>query len=236
MKIKNLFFCLASIFLLVACKQEPEIKFDKPKKQVLKKPQKIEKKKGSLYSVRGPSLFADKKDLQIGDIIQVRISESLSSNTNTKRELSANRNSSLGGGAVSQMNASIPLSSPTQKISDKINAYTGINFQTKSNSSNNGEVKTKLSENFSTKVSAIIEDVYANGNYYIKGFKEILIDGQKQSLTLSGVIRPYDISSDNAISSSQIANLKILYKKDGEEQNVMHTPWGLKVIKMFWPF
>lgn len=66
----------------------------------------------------------------------------------------------------------------------------------------------------------------------------MLIDGQKQSLTLTGgVIRPYDITADNAISSSQIANLKILYRKDGEEQDVLHVPWGgLKVIQMFWPF
>ena len=53
---------------------------------------------------------------------------------------------------------------------------------------------------------------------------------------LTGVIRPYDITSDNAVSSSQIANLKILYRKDGEEQNVLHVPWGLKIIQMFWPF
>ena len=42
-----------------------------------------------------------------------------------------------------------------------------------------------------------------NGNYYIKGKKEMLIEGQKQEIIISGVIRPYDISSDNSINSSQ---------------------------------
>lgn len=236
MRVKSLILLALVAFLFAGCTQEPEIEFKKPKMQVPKKPEPVKRNKGSLYSLRGPSLFADKKDLQIGDLIQVKISESLSSDTNNKRELSTDRNNSLGGGLISQMNAANPLSTTTQKYADKFNSYAGVNFETKSTSANSGEVKTKLSETFSTNVSAIIENVYQNGNYYIKGFKELLIDGQKQSLTITGVIRPYDISSDNSISSSQIANLKILYKKDGEEQDVMHTPWGLKIIQMFWPF
>ncbi|PLY06483.1 MAG: flagellar biosynthesis protein FlgH [Arcobacter sp.] len=236
MKINNYLLVLIIPFLFNACVNEPEIKFEKPQTQVPKPLPVVKKNKGSLYSLKGPSLFADKKDLQVGDIIQVKISESLSSNTNNKREVSADRTNSLGGGLISQMNTATPLSGTVQKYTDKFNANAGISFDTNSTTANNGEVKTKLSETFSTNVSAIIEETYQNGNYYIKGVKEMLIDGQKQSLALTGVIRPYDITSDNSISSSQIANLKILYMKDGEEQDVMHTPWGLKIIQMFWPF
>ena len=64
----------------------------------------------------------------------------------------------------------------------------------------------------------------------------MLIDGQKQSLTLTGVIRPYDITADNSVTSAQIANMKLLYKKDGEEQDVMHVPWGTRILQLFWPF
>ena len=64
----------------------------------------------------------------------------------------------------------------------------------------------------------------------------MLIDEQKQEIIIAGVIRPYDISPENSILSSQIANLKVLYKKDGEEQDVMHEKWGSKLLKMLWPF
>ncbi len=229
---KNRYILILVPFLFVGCSQEPEIEFKKPKVQVPKQAPIVRKNKGSLYAVKGPSLFADKKDLQIGDIIQVKISESLSSNTNNKREVGASRKNSLGGG-VSTAGTTGGIAS---KIADKLNPITNLGFSSETTSQNDGEVKTKLSETFSTNVSAIIEETYQNGNYFIKGKKEMLIDGQKQSLTLTGVIRPYDITSDNAISSSQIANLKILYEKDGEEQDVMHVPWGLKVIQMFWPF
>ncbi len=232
---KNSLLLLCIIFLFNACVNEQNLEFKKPELQVPKPVPVVKKKKGSLYSVKGPSLFSDKKDLQIGDIIQVEISETLSSSTNNKRELSADRDTSLGGGLLTPTTGNI-LGGTAQGVANSVNSLFGVDFGTKSSSSNTGQVKASLSEDLSTNVSAIIEETYQNGNYFIKGFKELLIDGQKQSLMLTGVIRPYDITSDNAVSSSQIANLKILYRKDGEEQNVLHVPWGLKIIQMFWPF
>ena len=235
MKISKYFLFLIFPFFFTACVKEPEIEFKKPPQQIPKPQPVVKRNKGSLYSLKGPSLFADKKDLQVGDLIQVEISESMSSSTNNKREVSADRTNSLGGGLLSGTNGNV-LSGVTNSIANKANPLLGVDFGTTSSTANNGEVKTALSEDFTTTVSAIIEETYQNGNYFIKGFKELLIDGQKQSLMITGVIRPYDITSDNSISSSQIANLKIMYTKDGEEQDVMHVPWGLKIIQKFWPF
>ncbi|WP_320035187.1 flagellar basal body L-ring protein FlgH [Halarcobacter sp.] len=232
MQIKYIFLSLIP-FLFIGCvTQNPDIEFTKPKEQIPKEQPVFRKNKGSLYSIKGPSLFADKKDLQVGDILQVEIDESLSSNTNNKRETSSDRTNSFGGG-VARAGTEGGFA---EKLANKLNPITDIGFETNSSTDNSGEVKTKLSEDFATTVSAIIQEVYQNGNYFIKATKEMLIDGQKQSLTLTGVIRPYDITADNSVSSSQIANLKILYSKDGEEQNVMRTPWGLSIIQMFWPF
>ena len=66
--------------------------------------------------------------------------------------------------------------------------------------------------------------------------KEMLINGQKQNIKISGVIRPYDISPDNTVNSNQLANLKILYIKDGEENDALEKPWGTKIIESIWPF
>ncbi len=229
--IKSNYVFLVLPFLFISCVNQQNIDFNEPKLQIPKKVPIVKRHKGSLFSTKGPSLFADKKDLQIGDIIQVKISESLSSNTNNNRETSAKRKNSLGGGIVTAGSGGFG-----SKVVKAINPFTNIGFGSATTSINNGKVKSKLNETFSTNVSATIQETYQNGNYLIKGFKEMLIDGQKQSLLLSGVIRPYDITSDNSVFSSQIANLKILYQKDGEEQDVLHIPWGLSIIQKFWPF
>jgi len=212
--------------------QKQEIDFNKPKIQIPKKSPTAKSNKGSLYSMQGTSLFADKKDLQIGDIIQINISESLYSDSNNTRESSTSRESSLGGGLFTTTQTTGTVSS----LANKLNGNVNLGFGTESSSDNTGEVTASVDEIFETVISAIIEETYQNGNYFIKGSKEILINGQKQEIIVSGVIRPYDITSDNSIESSQMANLKVLYDKDGEDADILETPWGTKLMRTIWPF
>jgi flagellar L-ring protein FlgH len=225
------------VFIFSACSavSEPELAFEKPEIQIPKKNPEPRKNKGSLYSMQGTSLFADKKDLQIGDIIQIVISEDLTSKSNNKRELTSTRANSLGGG-IAGATGTNSLSGVTSNLANKLNANLGVNFGTNSSTSDKGKVNTQLDETFATTISAIIEETYQNGNYYIKGKKEMLIEGQRQEIIVSGVIRPYDISSDNSINSAQIADLKLLYNKDGTESEILETPWGLKFMRAIWPF
>ncbi|GAB1466337.1 hypothetical protein MASR2M54_18370 [Aliarcobacter cryaerophilus] len=129
-----------------------------------------------------------------------------------------------------------PLNSTVGNVTNKANSVFGVNFNTESSDSDKGKVKTQVNENFDTKISAIIDETYQNGNYFIKGNKEVIIDGQKQEIVITGVIRPYDITSDNSVNSSQIANLKMLYKKDGSEADLLQVPWGTKILRAIWPF
>ncbi len=233
---KSSYLVLVFILLFVGCTKPQEIKFEKPEVQVPKEQPVPKKRKGSLYSQKGSSLFADKKDLQVGDIIQVVINEALTKDTNNKRELKNDRTNTLGGGLITPRTGNTTGSGTTKGIAESFNRAVGVDFGTSSNESFAGEVKTQVDESFETTLSVIIQETYQNGNYYIKGSKEMLIDQQKQEIIISGVIRPYDITPENSIMSSQIANLKIMYKKDGEEQDVMHQPWGYKLLKLLWPF
>ena len=230
-----IYISLISLLFLGCASQEPEINFEKPEIQIPKKPPEVKKNKGSLYSMQGTSLFADKKDLQIGDIIQIVINEDLTAKSDNKRELTNDRNNSLGGGLLTPMGTNT-LGGAVGNITNKVNENLGVNFGTESSTSDKGKVKTQYNETFETTISAIIEETYQNGNYYIRGEKEMLIEGQKQKIIISGVIRPYDITSDNSINSSQIANLKLLYNKDGTESDILDTPWGLNFMRKIWPF
>lgn len=226
---------LITLFFSGCVTDKQELTFEKPEVQIPKKNPEPRKNKGSLYSVQGTSLFADKKDLQVGDIIQVVISEGITQKSDNKRELTSDRKNEFGGGMFASMGTD-PLNSTVGRVTDKANSVFGVNFNTESSDSDKGKVKTQVNENFDTKISAIIDETYQNGNYFIKGNKEVIIDGQKQEIVITGVIRPYDITSDNSINSSQIANLKMLYKKDGAEADLLQVPWGTKILRAIWPF
>ncbi|XPS39821.1 flagellar basal body L-ring protein FlgH [Aliarcobacter butzleri] len=98
-----IYISLTSLLFLGCASQEPDIHFEKPEIQIPKKAPEAKKNKGSLYSMQGTSLFADKKDLQIGDIIQIVINEDLTAKSDNKRELTNDRNNSLGGGLLTPM-------------------------------------------------------------------------------------------------------------------------------------
>ena len=230
---RNSFIIILILAVFSGCSaSKEELAFEKPEIQIPRKSPEPLKNKGSLYSVQGTSLFADKKDLQVGDIIQIVISEDLTSKSNNKRELTSTRDNSLGGGLLAATGTNT-LGGTVGSAANKFNSNLGVNFETNSSASDKGKVKT---ETFATTISAIIEETYQNGNYYIKGKKEMLIEGQRQEIIVSGVIRPYDITSDNSINSSQIADLKLLYDKDGTESDILETPWGLKFMRAIWPF
>ena len=231
----KIFVLFILAFLITGCK-EPDINMQTvPKIQIPKKGTKIVRKKGALYSQQGGSLFADKKDLQIGDILQVIVSETLTNDSKGTRGLSEASSTKLGGGIFAPTTGNT-LSNRVAPLINRINSNTGVGFSTATTNSFAGSATSKASEAFTTTMSVIIEQTYQNGNYYVKGSKELLIDGQKQIMQISGVIRPYDITPDNTINSNQLANLKIKYVKEGEENDSNHKGWGTKVIENIWPF
>ena len=234
LKINFVLFLMINIMTGCAASKN-KIEFKKPIMQVPKKVKKVQVRKGSLYSQQGASLFADKKDLQIGDIIQVVINETLSSNSKNTRDLKKDTTTGIGGGVFAP-SAGVTLFGGGTKLLKAANNNIGIGFNSKSANAFKGSSATKSDEAFSTIVSVIIEQIYQNGNYYIKGSKEMLINGQRQLIVISGVIRPYDITPENTIPSSQLANLKIMYRKAGDDADSLEKPWGTKIIETIMPF
>ena len=236
MKYKILFLALSVTFFSGCSSKENSINLDEkpPLQYPVKKMQKppVQNAKGSLYTRAGTSLFADKKDLQIGDILQVNISETLTNDSSNSKSTSKSNDSSLGGGVF----AATGTGAGVGRLVDKLNNNVGVGFNSSSSSSFSGNVATSVDEEFETVISVIISDIYQNGNYFIKGSKELLISGQKQAIFISGVIRPYDISPENTVTSSQIANLKVLYKKAGDETETLEKPWGSRFLESIWPF
>lgn len=231
---KLLISTFLALLLFTGCTPKQEIDIDTtPKMQVQKIVEQPVKRKGALYSRKGASLFADKKDLQVGDIIQVLIAETLTNDSTNERDLSKSNSTSIGGGTfVSPTSAS----SGAKNRVNKLNSALGVGFSSTSSNTFSGSAETKVDEEFTTTISAIIEQTYQNGNYFIKGSKEMLINGEKQNIKVSGVIRPYDITPENTVESSQLANLKILYLKDGEDSEALKKGWGTRLIEAISPF
>lgn len=187
---------------------------------------------GSLFGRGDNPLFSDRKAMNPNDIVTVYISESLAQSSKASKSLSKENNSNLGAGIITNNTPGTPLASVTSAI----NKYTNIGFETESGSSFSGTGSNTRNESFSTTISARIIKVMNNGNYFIEGSRELLLNGEKQLVQISGVIRPYDISQNNQIDSKHIADAKILYSSQGDIHRTSVKPWGSKIIESIWPF
>jgi flagellar L-ring protein precursor FlgH len=64
-------------------------------------------------------------------------------------------------------------------------------------------------------VSSRIEEVLPNGTLKIVGHKQIRVNDEDTQITIQGVIRPLDISPDNRIDSSNVADMQVDFKGSG---------------------
>jgi flagellar L-ring protein precursor FlgH len=210
---------------------DPEIDF-KPPVYVEQMPPKEQQENfdsvGSLFGKGENPLFSDHKAMHVNDIVTVVISETAKSSNSGSKQLSEDDDMKLGGGIFSTAGGTQPINS--------LNKTTDITLGIKSGSSYKGKASATKDASFNTTISARIVKVLANGNYFISGKREILIDNQKQIIQISGVIRPYDIDQYNKINSTQISDAKILYKTEGDVDHATQRGWGSKIVQAIWPF
>jgi flagellar L-ring protein precursor FlgH len=234
---KYLLLCITFIFLTgcAGLSKEPSHmiqtgKIQKPKFSVYEPPKPEE---GSLWSEMSEvGLFQDMKARKVGDIVTVRIVEDpeaeLNANTKTSRSSSidASKLKFLGYmKALAEKNSRLAQDPGTD---DLMLASLGTKFDGKGSSDRDGHVKAYI--------TAVVEKVLFNGNLYINGQREVRVNNETQYITLSGVVRPKDITSSNEVSSTYVADARITYSGSGPVADKQRPGWLGRVVDYVWPF
>jgi len=238
---KYSFFVLALLFSGCASSVEKvnnTVKLDKfPKYQV---PKEIEppkaKAKGSLFSDQTNSLFSDRKALQMGDIVNIKIDESNDARTGGTATLEQKenvRNKESGFSATTSEDTPSLL----KKIVTGIASIVSLDFIFgDSTSAFDTESESTSDDELQNDIATVVTQEFQNGNYFIEGEKNVIIKGQKITIKLSGVMNPQDLSANNEVDSKRLANLKVMLYKTGREADLDEKPWGTKIIDTISPF
>jgi len=145
------------------------------------------------------SLTGDHKTHHVDDMIMVKVGEeNTAKNSSLTRTTSANRDhvrADDGTGLLGFM--------PSAGHDADLNAK----FDGQGNTTRQGSM-TAL-------VSARVIDVFANGTLRIEGQKEVVVNEETEILTVSGLLRPEDISPDNTVPSGRLAEAHIAYSGRG---------------------
>ncbi|MBN1275865.1 MAG: flagellar basal body L-ring protein FlgH [Deltaproteobacteria bacterium] len=186
---------------------------------------------GSLWQDNGPLsvLFVNPKARAVGDIVTIKIVES-SAATN-KATTGTDRKSSLDAGidGFLGMEKRYPTSSHPN-----FNPFSAISGSISSQFSGAGT--TQRSGNLTAYITARISEVLPNGNFVILGSRQVTVNNEEQFITLSGIVRPRDISPDNVILSTYISDAKIKYSGSGIVNDRQRPGWLARLLDTVWPF
>lgn len=71
-------------------------------------------------------------------------------------------------------------------------------------------------ERFQAEISAMVVEVLPGGVARIEGVRRLMIDDHEQDVTVRGLVRSQDISSENTVESWRVANAEVLYDSNRE--------------------
>lgn len=183
---------------------------------------------GSLYNQNSMNLYKDNRAQDIGDIIMVEIVETSSGSKNA--ETTTERESEISGDLTS-------LFSFDKWMMLKNNDITGAKTLEASLANDfEGTGETSRDSSVTATISARVIDKTVNGNLKIRGRRKITVNNETQHIILSGLVRPTDVSADNSIQSSQIADARIDYTGTGVLSEKQQPGWFARGIDILWPF
>jgi len=99
-----------------------------------------------------------------------------------------------------------------------------------------GEADYESTDTFTKRLSLIVKEVQPNGNLLIEGSRRISTAGDDTTITISGIVRPQDISADNTVPSELVAEATIAYDATGPSADNTRRGWFLKLLDFIWPF
>jgi flagellar L-ring protein precursor FlgH len=181
---------------------------------------------GSIYQASlEDSLFTNDQARKVGDIITVKLQEKMTAKkaakTNAKKEDTATL-------------ASIPGLSG----SNILNAFSGTNALADTTKEFKGDGSAEQSNELTGDVTVTVVEVYPNGNLRVRGEKQVTINQGDELIRVSGVVRVADITAENTVLSTQVADAQIVYVGNGgavansNEQGVL----GRIFMSALWPF
>jgi|SRR5580658_2829226 flagellar L-ring protein precursor FlgH len=170
---------------------------------------------GSLFSATGRLAdgVRDVRASQVYDLVTVVVLDNSSAastgttNTQRKSSVAASVTSLLGPKSATGALANLANASGNQQLQ--------------------GQGTTSRGTTLSTTVTVTVTDVLPNGNLVVQGQKEILVNSERQVITVRGIVRPDDLSSVNSVPSDRVARMEILVNGKGVVNDAVKRPFIL---------
>lgn len=183
---------------------------------------------GSLYAEGAPGFFEDHSASRIGDILVIRIDEKDLAEQQSDTKLDKTDNTRYGMpaavGIVGALRAKYPDVDPAQLLS------------TSSEQKFTGAGAIKREGNVVATLPVRVKQILPSGDLFVEGTKIVMVGAEEKHIYVSGLVRRVDISEDNSVASSRIADAEIEYSGRGDISDTQRRGWLARAVSKLWPF
>jgi flagellar L-ring protein precursor FlgH len=183
----------------------------------------------SLWTPGSRSFFHDPRASHVGDILTIDITiadaAKLSDTTSRTRANSDDANLTNFFGLESELANALPNAADPSSL-----------VKMGSNTSNVGSGSVNRSENVNLTLAGLVTQVLPNGNLVVNGHQQVRVNYELRDLQISGIVRPEDITSNNTVNLSQIAEARVSYGGKGQITDVQQPRYGSQVFDVLMPF
>ncbi|HEX5682645.1 MAG TPA: flagellar basal body L-ring protein FlgH [Ideonella sp.] len=156
------------------------------------------------------ALTSDHKAFRVGDVLTVQVVENAMATANA--DTGTQRRNNLG--------VDLSVTYPRVKAA-AANAGVSGDFD--------GGGRTERAGRLVAQLTVSIRDVLANGDLLVAGEQQLTINDERQRITLTGRVRPQDISESNTVLSTRIADADITYVGEGHLADRQKPAWWRQV-------
>lgn len=160
----------------------------------------------SLYYIDAPEV----RTIRVNDIITIIIDENSSQTSSQKLETEKESKANANVNATLNLMQLLELRLAENAVSDT----DLIDFTSSREFTGEGDYERK--DKFSARIAAIVLEVKPNGTLVLQAKKSITKDKEISVLVLSGLARDEDVTAQNTILSSQLANLDLILQNEGD--------------------
>lgn len=192
----------------------------------------------------GSFLYFDRKARGIGDLVTVFVSEnpSASGSASTGLDHSSQYNATL--------NSDIGFNQLLAKQANDLFGLFGVDgaggdgtpgtevnvIEANGGSQYDGNGTTSRSGEFTAIVTCRVVDVLPGGLFHVMGQRQIVVNHDLQWITVEGLVRREDISIDNTVPSSVLADAKLTFDGLGTIDDKLRPPLVARLFHWLYPF
>jgi len=200
-KLLQMCFLATTIHSLTGCNVKPQelADFEPIVRPIAPKP--MVYNSGSLYQDNSVSMFADPKPHRIGDILTIQLNERTSA--------------SKSAGTSSKKEDEITMAAPTIfGLSPTNNGNPLLALDVAPERDFSGEADSSQSNSLTGEITVTVVDILPNGNLVVQGEKWFTLN-----------IRAADVSPENTLPSSKLADAQITYSGEGFLADANNQGW-----------